>query len=171
MKIPKLKIKNYEKGYAILELLFYISLFAILSVLVINVMLTMAKSLKETATQAEWTQGGVIMERISREIRQSYGIDPASTSTDLKLNTKDTGGANKTVEFLLSGTDLQLLENNSLTGNLNTSKIAVTTLSFTQITTTKGKAVKVFLTIRSTNDTQSRTQDFYDTIVLRGDYQ
>jgi len=169
MKITKLKIKNYKKGYAILELLFYIAFFAILSLVVINAMIVMTRSFRETSIQGELIQSGVIMERISREVRQAYNISSIS-ATDLNLDSTDNGGANKTVEFLLSGTDIQLLENGVLTGNLNTPNIAVTALTFTQVTTTKGKAVKVALTVKSNNDALARTQDLYDTIVLRGIY-
>ncbi|HBA45878.1 hypothetical protein A2W67_00595 [Candidatus Nomurabacteria bacterium RIFCSPLOWO2_02_40_28] len=169
MKITKLKIKNYKKGYAILELLFYIAFFAILSLVVINAMIVMTRSFRETSIQGELIQSGVIMERISREVRQAYNISSIS-ATDLNLDSTDNGGANKTVEFLLSGTDIQLLENGVLTGNLNTLNITVTALTFTQITTTKGKAVKIAFTVRSSNDKLNRTQDFYDTIVLRGIY-
>jgi Tfp pilus assembly protein PilE len=158
-----------KHGYAIMELLFYIAIFSIVSVVVINAMVTMAKSFKETITQAQFVQSGNIMERMTREIRQAYSVDVTSTSTDLKLNTTgiDTG-----VEFKFVGSDLQFLENGSstATGNLNTPNIAVTSLTFTQITTAKGKAVKIFLTVKSINDTSGATQDFYDTIVLRGSY-
>ena len=109
------------------------------------------------------------MERMSREIRQAYSINSISSS-DLKLDTKDDAGANKTVEFLLSGNSLQLLENNVLTGNLNSPNITVMALTFTQITTAKGQGVKIFLTVKSNNDASSRNQDFYDTVVLRGKY-
>ena len=159
-----------QAGYATLELLFYIAFLVVLSLVVINSMIVMARSFKETALQTELVQSGNIMERIGREIRNSYDINSISVS-DLKLNTKDNVGANKTVEFLLNNSDIQLLENNVLTGNLNTPNIIVTALSFTKITTTKGKAVKVSLTLKSTNDPSGSLQNFYDTIVLRGDYQ
>src|SRR3989338_4925910 len=110
MKITKLKIKNYKKGYAILELLFYIAFFAILSLVVINAMIVMTRAFRETSIQGEVIQSGVIMERISREVRQAYNISSIS-ATDLNLDSTANGGANKTVEFLLSGTDIQLLEN------------------------------------------------------------
>ena len=168
MKIVKLKIENYRRGYAILELLFYIAFFAVFSLITINAMIAMAESFKETSVQGELVQSGIIMEKISREIRQAYGISSIS-ATDLNLNNTN-GEVNKTVEFLLSGSSIQLLENGVLTGNLNTPKIAVTGLTFTQITTTKGKAVKIFFTVRSVNDALARTFDFYDTIVLRGSY-
>ncbi|OGI95138.1 hypothetical protein A3A03_01805 [Candidatus Nomurabacteria bacterium RIFCSPLOWO2_01_FULL_40_18] len=164
-----IKITKKQNGYAVLELLFYISFFAVLSLVVINAMITMAKSFRETAIQAEFMQSGNIMERISREIRQAYNISLISGS-DLVLNTKDDAGVDKTVEFLLSSTNLRLIENGVLTGNLNTPNISVTAVTFTQITTAKGKAVKVTMTLVSQNDTLNRSQNFYDTVVLRGIY-
>ena len=163
--------KNKKKsGYALLELLFYVVFFATFSLIVINAMIVMTKSFRETSIQGELAQSGAILERISREIKQAYGIDPASTADDLKLNTKNDAGANKTVEFLLSGSNLQLLENSVLIGNLNAPNIIVTGLTFTQITTVKGKAIKIVLSIRSSNDSSARVQYFYDTVVLRGSY-
>lgn len=169
MKITKLKIKNLGGGYALLETIFYILLFAILSIAVINAMITMTKSFKETTIQAGLMQGGNIMERISREIRQAYGINLISTS-NLKLNTKDSVGVNKTIEFSLTGSNIRLLDNDVFTANLNISNITVTGLIFTQIATTKGAAVKILLTIKSNYDSQNRNESFYNTVVLRGDY-
>ena len=169
MKITKLKIKNWRGGYALLETIFYMLLFAILSIAIINAMITMMKSFKETAIQAELMQSGNIMEKISREIRQAYGINSISTD-DLKLNTTDSVGANKTVEFVLSGSDIRFLEDDVFTGNLNTQNITVTNLTFTQIDTAKGAAVKISLSVKSNHDLQNRNESFYNTVVLRGGY-
>lgn len=165
-------IKNTEQrnsGYALLEIVFYIALFSVLSFAVIDSLITMTKSFKETTIKAELMKGSNIMERMSYEIRQAYGINSISTG-DLKLNTKDDAGNNKTIEFSLSGSNIQLLENDIFTGNLNTQNITVADLAFTQINTLKGTAVKIFLTISSSHDSLNRTEDFYDTVVLRGDY-
>lgn len=159
-----------NRGYALLETIFYILLFAILSIAVIDALMTMTKSFKETAIESDLMQGGNIMERMTREIRQANGIS-AIGATDLKLNTKDNAGAAKTVEFLLAGSDIQFLENNAITGNLNSSNISVTNLSFAQINTVKGAGVKITLSVKSNNDPVARNENFYDTIVLRGDYQ
>ena len=164
-----IKIIKKKQGYAILELLFYVVFFSILSLVVINAMITMARVFRETAVYGELGQNGVIVERIVREIRQSYDINSISAS-DLVLNSTDAVGANKTVRFLLSGTNLQFFENAIFIGNLNTPNIIVTGLTFTQITTVKSKAVKVALSFRSSNDKLNRVQNFYDTIVLRGGY-
>lgn len=166
MKQTKVKKEN---GYAILELLFYISFFAVLSLVVISAMVTMTNAFRETTIQAELLQSGSIMEKMSREIRQASDITSIA-ATELELSMTNSGGGNKTVEFLLSGNDIQFWDGGSNVGNLNSSNIVVTALSFTQITTANGKAVKIGLTVRSTHDKLNRTVDFYDTVVLRGSY-
>ena len=55
-----------QRGYAILELLFYIAFFAVLSLVVINSLIVMTGSFKDNIAQAELIQSGGIMERISR---------------------------------------------------------------------------------------------------------
>lgn len=156
-------------GFSILETIFYISIFTILSIVVINAMTTITKAFKETTIQAELVQGGNVMERIAREIRQAYGIN-SITADSLKLNTTDSTGVNKTMTFLFTNPNISISENDILIGNLNTQNIAVTGLVFTQINTTKGSAVKIFLTIKSNHDLLNRNENFYDTIVLRGMY-
>lgn len=157
-----LKTKN---GYAVLELLFYIAFFAALSLIVIEAMITMSGSFKETSIYAELAQSGSIIERMSREIRQASSINSISAN-DLTLDTV----ASKTMEFKFISPDIQLWDNGSNIGNLNSPNIAITALAFTQITTVKGKAVRVSLTLRDNNDIQGRLENFYNTIVLRGDY-
>ncbi|MDD5720882.1 MAG: hypothetical protein PHT16_00315 [Candidatus Pacebacteria bacterium] len=157
--------KALSGGYGVLELLFYIAFFSVLSSLVINAMITMARSFKETTIQAELVQSGSIMERMSREIRQANGIISIGTN-DLVLD----AGSGKTTEFKFISPNIQLWDTGSNIGNLNSPNTTVTALAFTQINTTKGKAVKIVLTLKSANDTSGNTQDFYDTIVLRGSY-
>ena len=161
-------IKN-KKGYALVDLLFYIALFAVLILAVINSLITMTKAFRQITVQADLVQSSSILERISREVRQAYGINSISSS-DLKLNSTDESGNNKTVRFLLSGSNILLYDNDVLTGNLNTPNIVVTALSFTEITTAAGKAIKMSLSVRSTRDGTGRVENFYDTVVLRGSY-
>ncbi len=163
-------IKKRNGGYALIEMLFYISIFVILSVTIINALVMMVKSFAETSIQADFVQSGNILERMSREIRQATSIDTTSTSSNLKLNSTTTAGAAKTIQFVLSGTNLQLWEGNVLTGNLNAPNIQVTSLIFTQITTAKGKAIRVQISVQNTKDKSARTVNFYDTIGLRRSY-
>lgn len=161
-------IKN-KNGYAILELLFYVSFFAVFSLVVINSMIIMASAFRETTIQGELLQSGSIIEKIGREIRQASSVSSISSSS-LRLNTTDDAGVAKTVEFVLSGANVQFFENDVLTGNLNTPNILVSTLSFTQVTTANSTAVRVSLILSSSNDALGRAVDFFDTVVLRGSY-
>jgi Tfp pilus assembly protein PilE len=170
------KKNNKNSGYAVLELLFYISIFAVLSIVVINSMITMTKAFKETTIQAEFMQGGAVMERMSRETRQAFSISSINTlyPNDLVLNTQNSSGTNETMEFRFVSPYIELWENstgtNVRTGFLNPPNISVTGVTFTQITTAKGSAVKMSLTIQATDDTLNRSLNFYDTVVLRGNY-
>ena len=151
------------------EMLFYLSIFAIFSVVLINVLIVMTRSFRETAVFADLVKGSAIMERMAREVSQSPGIVSIS-STDLKLYVGDLPTANNTIEFLLSGSDVVLEEDDVAVGNLNSPNVSVSNLLFTEITTTEGKAVKIEYTISSNRDPQARVYNFYDTVILRGIY-
>jgi type II secretory pathway pseudopilin PulG len=156
-------------GYTLVELLFYIALFTTISLVVINALVTMSKAFRETTIQSELSDSASIMESMVREIRQATSIGSVS-ATDLVINTTDENDVSRTVQFILSGSNIQFLEDGVFTGNLNTSNIAVTALSFTEVTNAQAEGIKISLTIKSNNDTLSRTVDFYDTVVLRGSY-
>ena len=164
-----IKNTNKKRGYTLLEILFYIAIFAVLAPALTNALIVMTKSFQETSIEEEFVQSSSIMERISREIRQATSIDASSTATDLKL--KDSTGADKT-EFKLNGSQLQLLEGPTLvsTGYLNIPDINITSVSFTKITTANGLAVSVSLSFKSSKDVLNRVQSFQDTVVLRGAY-
>jgi type II secretory pathway pseudopilin PulG len=163
-------IKKNNHGATLIETIFYIVLFSMLSTVVIYSIVTMTKSFKEISIQRELMQGGEIMERMSREIKKAYQINSLASPTDLKLNSIDDEGDSKTVEFVLENNNLRLLENDIFIDNLNNENIKVENLSFKQMTTANGKAIKIFLSVSSLNDKSSRSYDFYNTLVLRGDY-
>ena len=166
MKTYKQKMK---RGFMLIEMLFYISLFSIVSFAVISSLITMNKSFRQTTASADLVQSASIMEKISREIRQAYDIY-SITEPSLKLNTKDESNINKTVQFTLSNNDLHFFENDVLIGNLNTPNIRVSNLAFRRIITAKGQAVRVSFSVTSTRDRAARVEWFYDTVVLRGEY-
>ena len=165
----KHKLRKHNTGFAIVEFLFYISILAMLVLVLINALITMTRSFKETTIYTQLQSGNQVFERITRSIKQASSITSISAS-DLVLVTKDLNNNNQNVQFVLSGNNINYLENGASVGNLNSSSLVVTALSFAQVTTTKGTGVKISMSVRSVNDTQNRVESFYDTIVLRGDY-
>lgn len=165
----KTKLK-YNRGTSIIETLFYIVLFTILSFAIISALMTMMKSFKDVSIQRELASSGTVMEAISREIKKANGINSLPPPyNDLTLNTKDDSGNAKTVQFVLSGTDVLFKENNILTGNLNSPNINISNLSFVEINLADGKAIKISFSVSSKSDS-SRVENYYDTVVLRGSY-
>ena len=165
MKKNKRKVNT---GTAILETLFYISLFAAISIAVIDSLVVMTKSFKETNTQISLAQGQKIIERIANETRQASEIT-SITPTNLRLNTTDQTG-NIILGFNLNNGNIELLKNDVVVDNLNSGNLTVTNLSFTNINTTIGKAVKIDLSVVSKFDSQNREENFHNTAVLRGKY-
>ncbi len=161
--------KITQKGFSLVEMIFYIALFTIITIVVVNALISMTKSFRETSIQADLVGSSSVMERITREVRQAYNISSISTS-DATLQTTDESDNNKTIRFLLSGTNVQIFENDVLIGNLNSPSIRVTSLSFTQITTSHSKAIKISMSVISNKDASNRVENFYDTVVLRGSY-
>ncbi len=172
-------IKKKSGGFTIVEMIIYTALFAALSVMLINVLLVMLKSYTQMRASHDFLDSGsVVLERVTREIRGASSIDAVTSVFNsspgvLKLNTTDAGGAAKTVQFSRSaGNVLQMLDSTDGTArDLTGPKISVTSLIFRSMTTTKGKAVRLEMTLQSTRaGATSRTITLYDTATLRSSY-
>lgn len=162
---------NKQKGFSLLEMVFYIAIFAVFSLVIIDTMILMTKSFRESQIQSDLVQSSQIMERITREIRKGNAVSSISSNTlVLGLEDDPSTAVSDSSQFVLSGTDLLFSQNGTLVGNLNSANILINNISFTQINTAKSVAVKVILSVSSAKDTQNRIYDFYGTAVLRGSY-
>ena len=165
------KLKKKEGGFTLVETLFYISIFVVLFLVVINAMILMLRSFKQTMVNRDLLQGGVAMERMSREIKNGVNITTATTGDlDFFVNDENNPGNTITYHFLLVGTKILAKSNNIDIGDVTSPNISVTALNFTQINTVNSKAVKISLTVQSNRFGSTRTETFYDTVVLRGSY-
>jgi len=179
--------KKFNSGYGMLELVFYIAIFSITALLVLNSILTMLSSFKEVKANNNLIQSSKMLEKISREIRNSESIHTISSSS-LKLNNKDDVGNPRTSTFTLSGTNLNFYENDVLVGTLNPANISVSSLVFTDIvlvyddsayisaeaailnSDTGSDAVKIALTLEVNSFGVIKSKTFYNTVVLRESY-
>ncbi len=156
-------------GFSLLEMVFYVSLFAIISLVLVKATLSMIAAFRDTQVTADINQSSQVFERMAREIRQANSIDTISTS-NLKLNSEDSSGNPKTITFTLNGSNLELRENDVLIGNLNPTNLSITSISFTQITTSNSTAVRIIMSVGSTRYNSGRTEEFNNTLVMRGSY-
>ncbi|MFA7315587.1 MAG: hypothetical protein WC059_02175 [Candidatus Paceibacterota bacterium] len=163
-------------GYSVIEILIYVALFATLSIAVINSYTVVLASFGATRVNRELLEAGsTIMERMSREVRQATSVDVTSSVLGsslgvLQLNTTDTAGYVTTSKFIIENGLLNMYTGGSLVGSLSGAHVSITNLIFRKITTTEGEAIKIELTIQNSTSKTLRTENFYNTIVLRGTY-
>jgi len=166
-----------KKGYTLLEMVIYTAIFSIMAVLVINSLFVMTKSLRSIKLSRDINNSAQIsLERMAREIRLADSIDGTSTLGThpgyLKLNTVDrTTGTPTTVEFSLVGGQLMITEGASPAVALTSPDLEVTNIVFNDIPSlTLSEAVKIDFEIRADIAGKTKTENFYNTIVLRGSY-
>lgn len=165
-----------NSGFSLVEILVYIAIFAALSVVIINSFSVIVASFNSTRTSRDLLEGGnTSFERITREIRLANSVDSAnsvlgSTPGTLQMNSTNSGGSARIVKIILESGAVNLYEDGTLTGNLLGSNVQATSLIFRKITTTAGTAVKVEMTLQDQRGKDHRSEKFYDTVILRGDY-
>ena len=169
------KSHNRQKGFTLIESLIYLALFVLLSTVLIDSLLMMHKAYSETRINRDLLESAsVSMERMTREVRGGTSLNVsasmfAATSGVLAINTTDSGGASKTEQFALVSNAVQFTENGVVSGNLTGANVSVDSLTFRNITTIKGSAVKIEMSLHSLID-PTRIMSLSDTVAMRGAY-
>lgn len=172
MQFLKIKNKNRNKGYTLVETLFYVALFALLAITVTNSLIRMGKSFKEVVIYKNVLQNSSIVETLTRDIRQSFGVQGVNTNGNnliIKIFDINTN-AEKTVEYRLVGNNLAFYQNNTFISNLNHSSVTVKSLSFVRTNTSEGEYVSFSIVLGHGSDSSNRDFNFQNTIVLRDGY-
>lgn len=166
------KISKLVSGFSVLEIIIYVSIFSLISIVVINSFIVTMSLFSVIRTNHDLLDSGSIsMDRISHEIRQAKSIDVAnSTSEILQLNSTDVSGNAVVVRFVKENNTLNLYKDNVLIGSLLIQNIQLNSLLFNRISTTNGEAVKIKMVIQDTRSRQNKIESFYNTVVLRGKY-
>ncbi len=166
-----MKKANYSKGYSVVELVIYITLFVLISVVVIQSLIYVMKTYASARSFRTLQQNGeLVMERLTREIRQSDSVSIGgsvfgSSPGTLTVSGTDSGGAPYTDVFSVVNGVSQLSVNGSVS-NLSSGEVTVSNLTFWNVATTGSEAIKIKLTLTTTN-IPVITKSFYTTVVLR----
>lgn len=171
-----MKTQN-KNGFSIVEVIIYLAIFTAISILVINSFIVILSSFNTTNMNRKILESGtVVMERISREIRQAKNIDIANSFLDinpgvLQLNSTDNEGSPITIKFKREDNgELNLYKNDNLEGNLLGNNLSVTSLIFSRIAMTQSEAVRIRMTLEYSEGNNTKTENFYNTIILRDSY-
>lgn len=163
---------NNKKAFSLVEIVIYIAIFTALSIVVINSFIVVLSSFSTIRSNHDLlNSGSIAMEKITREIRQADSVDLTnSTSEILQLNSTDSSSNHVVVKFAKVGNALNLYRDDTLVGNLLTSKVILTSISFDYISTAKSKGEKIKMVLKYTAGKIDKTENFYDTTILRGTY-
>ena len=165
-----------ERGYSLTEMLVYIGVFAFLSVVVVNSLLITTSSFLKIRTERNLNNTALLsMERIVRETRLANNVEILNSTFDvnpgrLMLDTVDSAGLPKTVEFYVSAGRLLVKENGVDTGALTPSNVELQNFVFRLVTNGSVQAVKVEMALSDTRVATSSPRSFYNTALLRGSY-
>ncbi len=175
-KVFHIPYSIFHGGFSLVEMLFYVAIltFALLAMLQTLIVITRSYAVLKSVQRIE-QESAFSLERLVREVRNANAVDDAGSTLGtspgkLLLNSTDTAGTARTVEFSVANGKLSLKENGVVTGVLTSSTTAVTNLVFRKITTARSKGVKIEMTFTSGTGRTLRTENFYATAVLRDSY-
>lgn len=167
---------RYSAGFTLLEMVLYAAALGATAVISINATLLMTKTFVQLRISRDLNSSAVtVLERVTREIREAYAIDLGASSLGvnpgrLMLQTKDSGGADTTVEFYVQQGILKVREGGIDRGALMSSSTQATSFVVRSTSNTLSDAVKIDLTLTGTRGSVSKTRNFFTTVVLRGSY-
>jgi type II secretory pathway pseudopilin PulG len=153
-----IKIKSKFRGFSMVEMLIYIFLVTILTVVVVNSLIFMSKSFSGLNNEKMVAQSGNnFLNRFSYEVRQATGLSVINNSLTL------TGGAVGPIVFATS-TAGQLTLNNEV---ISFAGVTATKLQFKQLKNNVSQGVAVEITLVSGSGSSTRSQNFQLTTMLR----
>jgi len=176
MKYYQQNHKNNKAGFSLLEMVLYIGIIALISVLAMQSLFVMIRAFTNIRVMQDLNKNATTaIERMAFEIRSAYDVDLGNSTLDsspgvLELLTTDSGGSNTTAGFSIVSDVLRVSEAGVDAGALTAPNIVVDSLIFNSIITTNSEAVKIQIQLSATRGNTTETKTFYDTIILRGSY-
>ncbi len=165
--------KKKNKGYSLVEMLIYVAILSLISIVIINMLLSFTKSYRVvTALRLAEHSGIDSIERVTRDIRGATTVDSANSTLGtspgvLTLNSTVNGTPTITKYYVQNGI-LEIDVNGSYFGPLTLSSASTTNLIFRKLTSGNSTAVKVDMTVQALVGGVLRTKNYHSTIILRG---
>ncbi len=160
----------FTKGNSLIELIVYLAIFSVLCLVIIRSLVTsMTVYGQSQGYRKIQEQGALVMERITREIRQATSVTGTYNTSpgNITLTGKDISGTVQTIAFSMSSGKVWVSLNGGALSPLTAGNIAPSSLIFRPVTTSKRTAIKVELILTTTSGA-SITAPFQTTVFLRG---
>ena len=168
--------KSQKKGFTLIEMIIYVFFVGTFSVLALNGVFQATEVFADfRITRNLNSTAEVILDRVTREVRQAYDVDQVESSFGthpgkLTLKTTDSSDVDTTVEFYMDGDNVKIKEGGVDHGLLGSSDVAVDIFVFDFISNVNSKAVKTRVQLTAQRGSLQKTKTFYATTILRGSY-
>ena len=162
---------NKNKAFTLIEMIIYISLMTIISLIMVEALMIVLRSNKTSFTEINIRNSGYgAMEGMLREIYSSESIDEISNGV---LQMKQNSDTNIVRFATSSASALNFYEGAGtpiLVGPLTSKGILVKNLIFTKIDTGKSLAIRIQMELEAEVNGITKNEWFYSTGILRGSY-
>lgn len=174
-------MKNKKNnGFSLIETMVYTAILAVTTIFVVSSLLKTVSAFNSFRVSKQINASAIsALEKMTREIKSAGQVDEINSVFDtnpskLIINKTDPNtGAPTIIEFSVSNSRLTIKKDNDAPIALTSSGTEIINLVFRQVATStnqRSKAIKIEMTIKSGYGNYQKTENFYDTIVLRGSY-
>lgn len=163
------KIKNI-KGFSLIEIIIYLALLIIVSVLVIQNLISLFKNYNVVKTNQEIEYNAInIIDKISRDVKSSKNVIVNESIFSIPQGAVSLNTASGTVKYYLEENKIKYMKNGFYFSNLSTKNIIVDNFKLYYINATNTEAIRLELGLRSKAHLNSDfiNKNFYTTIQLR----
>ena len=169
-----------DNGFSLIETIIYTAILAVTTIFVVSSLLKTVSAFNSFRVSKKINASAIgALEKMTREIKSADQVDKINSVFDtnpskLIINKTDPNtGAPAVIEFSVSNSRLTIKKDNDAPIALTSSGTEVINLIFRQVATStnqRSEAIKIEMTIKSGYGNYQKTENFYDTIVLRGSY-
>lgn len=159
---------NKIKGFSLVESLVYIAILAVMTVVVISILSSTARSYNTFRLTRSINSSAITsLERMTREIKSADSISVGESTFGshpgkLKINI---GSATR--EFYIDSGSLKIKEDGSDKGALTRDNVFVDNLVFRSIDNGTSNAIRIEMTLSAEHNNSTTTKKFYSLAVLR----
>ena len=163
----------HNAGYTLLEMIIYISILAVITVTLVNMLLTFVTSYRSVGVLriAEHT-GTDAMERIVRDTRSATSIDAPNstlgTSPGVLTLVSTSNGVSTTTKYYVQSGTLKVDVNGAYFGPLSSTNTSITNLVFTQAASATTTLLKIDMTVQGSLGGTVKTKTYHTSVVLGG---
>ena len=162
-----------KSGYSLVEMLIYVAILTIVSILVVNTILSFTRSYRDLEALRVVEHSGIdSMERMTRDIRAATGVDIGNsvfnTSPGVLTIVTTANSVSTTTKFYLDNGVLKVDINGTLSGPLTLTSASITNLTFRRLVSGISEAVKIDMTIQATVGNTTKVRTYHSTIMLTG---